>query len=92
MRNEEQIRREVREIVTRVVPDLVSEIQDDTDIFSVGVDSVSATLLISELENHYSIALEGDDIPYEQFTTIAGIASHLAAVPAVRSSDTDVSA
>lgn len=79
MPNEIQIRTQVRTILVRIVPAIDPGIDDDTDIFATGLDSVSVMVLLDELEEFYSINLASDEIPYERFRTIAGIASFLAA-------------
>lgn len=80
MPNEDQIRQQVREMLGRLVPDNDSEIRDDADIFTMGLDSVGTMLLITEIENLYSLTLTADTIPYDQLRTIAGIASFVAAM------------
>lgn len=79
MTTEEEIRQQVREMLGRVLSGIEPDFPDDADIFAMGVDSVSTVLLMSELESRYDISLADDDIPYDQFRTIAGIAGFVAA-------------
>ena len=74
MTSQQQIRQQVREILFRIVPGIDPELADEDDIFSAGIDSVSTMILITELEKNFSIALDGEEIPYECFRTVAGIA------------------
>lgn len=78
MPTEQQIREQVRELLARTVPGFDTSISDDVDIFSMGLDSISTMLLLTEIENLYSISLGADEIPFEQFRTIAGISSFVA--------------
>lgn len=71
------IRQSVRESLARVLPDRSSDISDDDDFFAMGLDSVSTLLLITELENQYSITLAAEDIPYDQIRTINGFAAFI---------------
>lgn len=66
-------------MLVRIVPDIDSDLADDADIFSLGLDSVSVMLLLTEIEQQYSISLKSDEIPFDQFRTVAGIASLVAA-------------
>lgn len=79
MTTEDEIRQQVREMLGRVLSGLEPDFPDDADIFAMGLDSVSTVLLLSELESQYDISLVDDDIPYDQFRTIAGIAAFVAA-------------
>lgn len=72
---ESEILRDIRAILIQYLPDTGDEISTDTDIFSMGMDSVSTLLLITEIENKYSINFIANDIPYDQLGTISGITS-----------------
>ena len=78
MVEESQIRKDVREILARIQQTDQLEIGDEDDIFNLGLDSVRTILLITELENKYSVALVKDEIPYDRIRTISGIADWIA--------------
>lgn len=80
MDSQQQIKRQLRDIIVKVIPDINPDIGDDDDIFTSGVDSIGAMLLINEIEESFSITLDGDDIPFEKFNTIESIASYLGVV------------
>lgn len=77
MTSQQKIRQQVREILFRIVPGIDPGLSDEDDIFSSGIDSVSTMMLITELEQNFSILLDGEDIPYENFRTVSGIASFI---------------
>ena len=77
MISQQKIRQQVRDILCRIVPGIDPGISDEDDIFSAGIDSVSTMMLITELEQNFSISLDGEDIPYENFRTVTGIASFI---------------
>jgi acyl carrier protein len=78
MFDESEIRTQVRAIIVRIAPGIDAGIDDDADIFAMGLDSVSVMVLLDELEEHYSISLASDELPYDRFRTITGIATFLA--------------
>lgn len=80
MTSQQEIRRQVREILARIIPDIDAELADNDDIFSAGIDSVSGMLLITELEQSFSISLESDEISYDNFRTVAGITEFIESI------------
>jgi acyl carrier protein len=77
MTTQEQIRIKVRAILAMVAPGIDSGLGDEDDIFTAGIDSVTTMMLITEIEQQFSISLDGDDIPYENFRTIDGISTYI---------------
>lgn len=77
---QQETRDQVRQILNRIAPEVTSGLSDDTDIFSAGIDSVNAMLIITEIEKGFDISLEVHDIPYERFRTIADIAAFIASI------------
>lgn len=75
---DEAILRDVRTIFKRIVPNKDISLSDDDDIFSTGLDSVTFLLMVTELENRFSVTLAADEIAYDQFRNISGIASFIA--------------
>jgi acyl carrier protein len=81
MTSQQQIRKQVREVLARLIQDNIeSELSDDDDIIIAGIDSVGMMMLITELEQTFSISLDGDDIPYERFRTVADIAAFIESI------------
>lgn len=75
MVNDDQIKRDVRAILAGIVEgNDASTLADEDDIRDTGLDSVGTLMLITEIENKYTITLTADAIPYDKLTTIAGIA------------------
>lgn len=77
MPSQQQIRDQLRDILIRMVPKLDSGLADDADIFEAGIDSVSAVLLLTEIEETFDISLESGEIPYESIRTLAGMAEFI---------------
>ncbi len=74
----EQIRVQVREILEGIVPEVGRELLDEGNLQDMGLDSVAMLLLITEIENRYSITLAVDDTPFDRFRSVSDIASYIA--------------
>lgn len=73
------LRQSIREIIAENIPTIDVNLPDDADILSMGTDSVSMLLVITEIENRYSITISADEIPYDRLRTVSDIASFVAA-------------
>lgn len=69
---------DIREILAENIPSIDAGLPDDADILSMGTDSVSMLMIITEIENRYSITISAEEIPYDQLRTVSGIVSFVA--------------
>lgn len=74
-----QLDQGIREILAEHIPTIDADLPDDADILSMGTDSVSMLLVITEIENRYSITISAEELPYDQLRTVSDIASFVAA-------------
>ncbi len=54
-------------------------ISRDTDLFLLGLDSITAVDLIVNLESMFGIAFEDDELIVENFSTVEKIMAHVSA-------------
>lgn len=64
------LKNKIRTMVLRVLGRLQSEVGDQDDLFALGLDSITTMMLISELEEHFGIDLSGEDLAFENFSSI----------------------
>lgn len=70
----EEIKHKTQGIVLELLPDVSNEnIADDTDIFSLGLDSINAMTLVSNLQDVFDISLETNDFNFENFQNVITI-------------------
>lgn len=70
----EELKQKARNIVSEILPDISSEdIADNTDIFSLGLDSINTMTLVTNLQDGFDIQLETNEFNFENFQTIANI-------------------
>ncbi len=75
MNSTEQIKQEAKEVVLAILPDVGSEeLNEESDIFSLGLDSINAMTLVSNLQDAFDIQLETNEINFENFQNLATIA------------------
>jgi len=75
MNNTEQIKQEAKEVILAILPDVSSEdLNEESDIFSLGLDSINAMTLVSNLQDAFDIQLETNEINFENFQNLATIA------------------
>jgi len=75
MNSSEQIKQEVKEVILAILPDVSNEdLNEDSDIFSLGLDSINAMTLVSNLQDAFDIQLETNEINFENFQNLATIA------------------
>lgn len=74
MTGTEEIKQETRQLILQVLPSVgVQELADDTDIFSLGLDSINAMSLISNVQDVFDISLETSEINLENFKNVSTI-------------------
>lgn len=75
MNSSEQIKQEVKEVILAILPDVSSEdLNEDSDIFSLGLDSINAMTLVSNLQDAFDIQLDTNEIIFDNFQSLATIA------------------
>ncbi|NEQ77376.1 MAG: acyl carrier protein [Okeania sp. SIO2C9] len=68
------IQEQVQGLVLKVLPDVtLEELQDDVDIFNLGLDSINTMTLISNLQETFEIELDVSEISFENFQNISTI-------------------
>jgi acyl carrier protein len=76
MNSTEQIKQQAKEVVLAILPDVSSEdLNEESDIFSLGLDSINAMTLISNLQDAFDIQLETNEINFENFQNLATIST-----------------
>jgi len=55
-----------------------SQLLDETDIFTLGLDSVNAIRLITNLQSTFKVSFSTSDINFNNFRTITNIAEIVA--------------
>ena len=74
MENIEAIKQESHKVVLNILPFVNSkELLDDVDLFSLGLDSVNAIMLVMNLQNTFSIHFDTSEIKFDNFRTIEDI-------------------
>jgi len=75
MNSTEQIKQEAKKVILAILPDVSSEdLNEESDIFSLGLDSINAMTLVSNLQDAFDIQLETNEINFENFQNLATIA------------------
>ena len=70
-----EIKQKSHDIVLELLPNINSqELLDDMDLFSLGLDSVNAIMLVMSLQDAFSVNFEASEISVENFHSIANIA------------------
>ena len=71
----EAIRQKSHNVVLDILPTVNSEeLLDDMDLFSLGLDSVNAIMLVMSLQDTFGVNFETTEISIENFRTIEDIA------------------
>lgn len=74
MNSTEQIQQEIKELVVGVLPDVsIEDLKEETDIFSLGLDSINAMTLVSNVQDAFDIQLETSEINFENFQNLASL-------------------
>ncbi len=70
----EEIQRKVTEVVLELLPAVgEGELGLESDVFSMGLDSINAMTLIMNIQSAIGIAFDPADIKFENFRTPASI-------------------
>ena len=67
----ETIKEQIQALILDVIPDLtLEELSAEEDIFSLGLDSINAMTLISNLQDKFEFQLDTDEINFENFQNV----------------------
>ena len=70
----ENLKQRTKSIVSDVLPNIkASEIEDDIDIFDLGLDSINVMALISNLQEAFDFQLDMNELNFENFQTVSTI-------------------
>ena len=70
----ETIKDQIQELIVEVIPDLsFEELLETEDIFSLGLDSINAMTLISNLQDRFDFQLDIDEINFDNFQNVDSI-------------------
>lgn len=70
----EDLKQKTKSIVSDILPDIEArEIDDNIDIFNLGLDSINVMALISNLQEAFDFQLEIHELNFENFQTISTI-------------------
>ncbi|MDY7021196.1 MAG: acyl carrier protein [Cyanobacteria bacterium J06592_8] len=73
------IQDQVQSLLLDVIPDVtVEDLQDDADIFNLGLDSINTMTLISNLQETFEIELDVSEISFENFQNVSTIVEMIA--------------
>lgn len=73
--NNEEITEKVKQLILEILPDVsLEELSEDSDIFSMGLDSINAMTLVNNLQSSFDIQLDTSEITFENFQNIGAIA------------------
>lgn len=72
--SEIEVKEQAQEVVLELLPGVSSEeIADDTDIFSLGLDSINAMTLVLNLQESFELQFDVNEISLENFQTLSSI-------------------
>ncbi|OKH22294.1 acyl carrier protein [Chroogloeocystis siderophila] len=70
----EEVKQKARDVVLALLPDANYELLlDDSDIFTLGLDSINAMALIFNLQDTFDIKFETSEINFDNFRTFTDI-------------------
>lgn len=69
----EQLKQKTKSILRDILPNVEEEIDDNIDIFNLGLDSINVMSLISNLQEAFDFTLETHELNFENFQTISTI-------------------
>ena len=79
MESLETIKSKSQEIVLDIMPNIdQSQLLDDTDIFALGLDSLNAVRLITNVQSAFKVSFSTSEINFDNFRTITNIAEIVA--------------
>ena len=69
-----EVKQQVRDIVLDILPTITSEeLDDNNNLFNLGLDSITAMTLVLNLQETFGIAFDTSEISFENFQTLANI-------------------
>lgn len=70
----ETIKQKIRQLISENLPDIsTSELTDNVELFSLGLNSLNAVSLVLGLEEVFDFEFDMDEISYESFRAISDI-------------------
>lgn len=70
----EEIQQKSHDVVLEVLPNVTNEeLENDTDLFSIGLDSITAMSLVLTLQETFEVAFETSEISFDNFRTLGKI-------------------
>ena len=73
--NDREIKDKVKQLILEILPDVsLEELSEDSDIFSMGLDSINAMTLVNNLQSSFDIQLDTSEITFENFQNMRAIA------------------
>ncbi len=74
MNSIENIEQQTKKMLVEVLPDVgFEDLNSDSDIFGLGLDSLNAMTLVTHLQNTFNIQLDTAEISFENFQNLATI-------------------
>jgi acyl carrier protein len=74
MESFEEIKQKSHSVVLEIMPNVSSEeLLDDVDLFSLGLDSINAMMLVMNLQDAFGVTFETCEINVDNFRTLANI-------------------
>ena len=75
---EDSIQQKVQALILEILPDVnVEDLSEDDDIFSMGLDSINAMTLVTNLQETFGIQFDSQEINFENFQNIKSIAEFI---------------
>ena len=70
----EQLKQKTQDVILELLPHVKRQnLGNQTDIFSLGLDSINAMSLIFSLQDTFDVKFETDEISFDNFQTVAKI-------------------
>ena len=70
----EQLKQKTQNVILELLPNVERQnLGDETDIFSLGLDSINAMSLIFSLQDAFDVKFETDEISFDNFQTVSKI-------------------
>lgn len=70
----EELKQKTQDVILKLLPHVeVQNLGDQTDIFSLGLDSINAMSLIFSLQDTFDVKFETNEISFDNFQTVAKI-------------------
>jgi acyl carrier protein len=74
MESLEEIKQKSRDVILEVLPNVSSEeLLDDKDLFSLGLDSITAMTLVLNFQDAFGVTFETSEISFENFQTLGNV-------------------